>query len=249
MSHHESFPRESSQPSPRDNRLLAVLPEADYERLLPHLRLASLRVGEVLYQAGDSIHTVYFLTAGLVSLVITSKEGIDVEVGMATREGAVGMSSLMSPDPILDRAIVQMEGSAYRISTRVLQDEFNRSSALRGQLLRHAQAVFMQTAQSALCNRLHSIEERMCRWLLTVSDRMGTDELDVTQEFMASMLGSRRSGVTMAAGILRTAGLIGYSRGHITILDREGLEESACECYGVIREKFERLFQQSSKRD
>ena len=227
---------------PKANRLLAALPQTDYERLLPHLRPVVMPLGEVLYETGDTIHTVYFMTAGMISLVLTSNQGINVEVGIVAREGLVGMKTLVSDSPALERAVVQISGSAYRMSAETLKEEFEHSSTLRSQILRHTQAMFTQAAQGSLCNRLHSIEERLCRWLLTVSDRVGSDDLELTQEFLAQMLGSRRSGVTVTAGTLRAAGLIDYSRGRIKILDRQGLSETSCECYAVIRDEFEQLF-------
>jgi CRP-like cAMP-binding protein len=233
---------QSSQLPPKANRLLAALPQADYERLLPHLRPVVLPLGEVVYESGDTIHTVYFMTAGLISLVLTSNQGVNVEVGIVAREGLVGMKALVSNGPVIERAVVQISGSAYRMSAETLREEFEHSSILRNQILRHTQAMFTQSAQCALCNRLHTIEERLSRWLLTVSDRIGSDELELTQEFLAHMLGSRRTGVTVACGILRTAGLIRYQRGHIKILNREEMKDCACECYGVIHDEFERLF-------
>jgi CRP-like cAMP-binding protein len=232
----------SSVASPRTNILLGTLSQSDYDRLLPHLRPVSLPLGEVLYEAGDMIHTTYFITEGLISQILTSPEGMEVEVGITAREGLVGMRPIVSDGPTIDRATVQISGSAWRMPVEVLKEEFERSGTLRSQLLRHMQAMITQTSQCALCNRLHSIEERLCRWLLTVSDRVGSDDLELTQEFLAQMLGSRRSGVTVTAGTLRAAGLIDYSRGRIKILDRQGLSETSCECYAVIRDEFEQLF-------
>jgi CRP-like cAMP-binding protein len=198
--------------------------------------------GEMLYETGDTIHTVYFMTAGMISLVLTSQQGTDVEVGVIAREGLVGSRAIIDGKPSVDRTMVQIAGSAYRMSAETLREEFDLSKSLRHQLLRHSQAMFTQASQGSLCNRLHSIEERLCRWLLTVSDRIGSDELDLTHEFLANMLGARRSGVTTTAGALRAAGLIDYTRGHIKILDRKAMEEDVCECYGVIRNEFEELF-------
>jgi CRP-like cAMP-binding protein len=227
---------------PKANRLLAALPQADYERLLPHLKPVLLPVGEVLYEVGDCIHTIYFLTDGLVSKTLTSKRGGDVEVGIINRCGLIDTRAILLHGPAIDRALVQVKGSAYRISTESFKKELNRSSALRDLLLRHTQMMITQTAQSALCNRLHSIGERLCRWLLTVSDRIEADAFDLTQEFIANMVGARRTGVSETCGVLRKAGFIDYSRGHIQIIDRAGMEENTCECYSVIRDEFARLF-------
>lgn len=223
------------------NKLLASLPHHEYQRLAPHIRPVHLPFGEVLYEVGDTVHRVYFLISGLLSLVLTDKEGKDVEVGLAGHEGVAGLNAIWTGEPSGFRTFMQGEGSALAIPIEVVREEFKRGGALQTALLRYSEAMLMQTSQSALCNVRHTIEERMCRWMLTVADRRGTDQFDITQEFMATMLGTRRSGVTVIAGSLKAAGLLDYTRGSITLKDREGLEKISCECYGVVRDHFKRL--------
>jgi CRP-like cAMP-binding protein len=173
--------------------------------------------------------------------VLTDKEGKDVEVGLAACEGVAGLNAIWTGEPSQFRTLVQGEGSALVLPIDIAREEFKRGGALQTALLRYSEAMLMQTAQTALCNVRHSVAERMCRWLLTVADRRGTDEFDITHEFMATMLGVRRSGVTVTAGSLKAAGLLDYTRGSITLLDRAGLEKTSCECYGVVRDHFKRL--------
>ncbi len=224
-----------------ENNLLAALPRSEYQRLAPHLNSVKLPFGEVLYQVGDDVEHVYFLTSGLISLVLTDIEGHDVEVGLAGHEGVASLNAILTGEPSKFRTLVQIEGSALEIPLEVVREEFKRGGALQAALLRYSEALLMQTSQAALCNVRHSVEERLCRWLLTVADRIEADEFDITQEFLATMLGVRRSGVTVTAGSLKAANLLDYTRGHICLLDRDGLENTSCECFGVIRDHFKRL--------
>jgi CRP-like cAMP-binding protein len=220
------------------NHILASLPRSDYERLRPHLRMIDMRPGKLLHEIGAVLEYVCFPNDGLVSLVLTSQEGTNVEVGIVAREGMVGTATVLGGAPAITQAMVQVEGTAMQLPAAVLMEEFDRSKALRTLLLSSLQALVTQTAQTALCNRLHSVEERLARWLLVIGDRIGVDEFDLTQEFIAHMLGTRRSGVTVACGVLRSADLIEYTRGHIRITDRQGMEECCCECYFVIQKQF-----------
>jgi CRP-like cAMP-binding protein len=221
--------------------LLAALPRAEYERLLPHLRPVSLPFGEVLYEVGDDIDRIYFPTAGLVSLVLTDADGHDVEAGIMGREGLSGLDAVLSGEPAAHRCLVQIQGSGLVIPLHALRAEIEHGGMLQTLVLRYTRTLLAQTAQGVLCHAGHTVEERMCRWMLMVADRIGADEFDITQEFIATMLGARRSTVTMVAGTLRSAGLLDYAYGHIRLLDRHGLESATCECYGVIRDLFNRL--------
>jgi CRP-like cAMP-binding protein len=223
------------------NKLLAALPLSQYQRLAPHFKRVDLSLGQVLYEVGDTVHRVYFLTSGLLSLILTDNTGHHVEVGLAACEGVAGSSAILTGEPSPFLTLVQGAGAALVIPIEVVREEFQRGGALQTALLRYNEAMLMQASQSALCNVRHTIEERMCRWLLTVADRRGTDEFDITHEFMATMLGVRRSGVTVIAGSLKAAGVLDYTRGSITLLDRPGLEKISCECYGVVRDHFKRL--------
>lgn len=236
----------SSQSLPIKNQLLAALPETEYQRLIPHLELVSLSRGQVLYDAGELIEHVYFFNQGLCSLVTFMENGTIVEVGLVGKEGMVGLPVCWGGKTTINQAMVQISGTAMRMKAEHLKIEFNRGDTLHSLLLRHTQALFTHTCQSTACNRLHTIEERLARWLLSVQDRMESDVLPLTQEFLSHMLGARRSGVTVAAGILSQAGMIRYSRGKITILDRESLEAIACECYGVIKDEYDRLLGKGS---
>jgi CRP-like cAMP-binding protein len=223
------------------NKLLAALPHYEYQRLAPHLRPVKLPFGEVLYEVGDTVHRVYFVTSGLLSLVLTDNTGHDVEVGLAAHEGVAGFNAILTGEPSKFRTIVQGEGTALAAPIGVVREEFKRGGALQDALLRYTEAMLMQTSQCALCNLRHTVEERLCRWLLTVADRRGQDTFDITHEFLATMLGVRRSGVTVTAGALKAAGLLDYTRGSVTLLDRAGLENTTCECYGVVRDHFKLL--------
>jgi len=223
--------------APRQNRLLAVLPSADYDRLLTDLELVRLRTGKVIYEPGQSDH-VHFPTTSIVSLLAATKDGRSAETAIIGRDGMVGFAVFMGAC----RAVVQNNGYSYRLRTAVLNREFERSGALQNLLLGYALYLLGQTAQSAICNRYHSVLQQFCRALLTRQDRLSGNELSVTHELIANNLGVRREAVTAAAGFLRSAGLIDYHRGRITVLDRTALEAQSCECYAVLKKGFRGLF-------
>jgi CRP-like cAMP-binding protein len=226
------------------NRLLARLPPEDLERLLPHLRRISFKLGEVIYESGGRQNYIYFPTTAIISLLYLMENGSSAEMGMAGKEGLVGVALFMGGDTVPNRAVVQSAGAAFRMKTKVLQDEFARGGAFQRLLLRYTQALMTQMSQTAVCNRLHAIEQQLCRWLLLSYDRLDSDELVMTQELIANLLGVRREGVTAAAGRLQEQGLISYVRGRIQLLDRPGLEASACECYKVVKDEYDRLLNQ-----
>ncbi|SIR06097.1 cAMP-binding domain of CRP or a regulatory subunit of cAMP-dependent protein kinases [Aromatoleum tolulyticum] len=231
---------------PRQNRLLAALPADEYARLAPQLELIPLALGDVLYESGIPMHHVYFPTDSIVSLLYVMEDGASAEIAMVGNEGVVGISLFMGGETTPSRAVVQCAGHAYRLTSQVLKDEFDRvggrrSGALHNLLLRYTQALLTQMAQTAVCNRHHSLDQQLCRWLLLSLDRLSANELVMTQELIANMLGVRREGVTEAAGNLQRAGVIEYRRGHITVLDRPGLEARTCECYAVVKREFDRL--------
>ncbi|MBD2247183.1 Crp/Fnr family transcriptional regulator [Nostoc sp. FACHB-888] len=226
------------QPS---NKLLAALPVSDYERFVPHLKLVALPLRKVLYEAGEPITHVYFPDKAVVSIVTTMENGSTVEVRIVSNEGMVGIPVILGDNITITTAFVQVSGAAMQMDADVLKAEFNRGGAIQSVLLRYVQAVYSELAQGAACNRLHTLEERLARWLLTVSDRLESEDFPLTQEFIAQMLGVRRSGVTVAASTLSRAGMISYQRGHISILNREDLEATSCECYQVIQKEFARL--------
>jgi len=228
-------------PNPRQNHLLAALSEPDYERLFPNLELAELPLGTSVYEAGDAMHYVYFPTSAIVSLLCVMEDGASAEIAVVGNEGIVGIALFMGGETMPNRTVVQSAGQAYRLRGQLLQQEFNRAGALQHLLLRYTLALFSQMAQTAVCNRHHTVDQQLCRWLLLSLDRLPANELVMTQELIANMLGVRREGVTEAAGKLQDAGLIHYSRGHITVLDRLGLEARVCECYDVVRKEFRRL--------
>lgn len=225
---------------PRENKLLAALSDREYEHLITHLELVSSR-HQVFYNAGEEISHVYFLNQALVSLVSIMTDGAIVEVGIVGKEGMVGMPVCWGGNATINQAMVQIPGTAMKMKAEQLLTQFNRGGALQSLLLRYTQALYSHTAQTAACNRLHPLEERFARWLLTVRDRIQSNDLPLTQEFISHMLGTRRSGVTVAASTFQKAGMIRYSRGKITILNQENLESSACECYMVIKDEFARL--------
>ena len=228
-------------PSSATNLLLAALPQAEYQRLAAHFRPIDVSRSQVLYNAGDSIDRVYFLNGGVVSMTLTSAQGTLVEVGLIDSEGVIGSGTALTDGVTIHQIQVEVPGSGVYMPAAIFREEFKRGGTLQDLVLQHWQFLSLQTSQCALCNRLHTVEERLCRWLLMMHDRVQGDKLDLTQELISHMLGVRRSGVTTAAGILRGAGLISYRRGHITVMDREGLEESACECYQEIRRHGQRL--------
>lgn len=227
--------------SPRQNRLLAVLPMPDYKRLLPHLELTTLPLGEVLYESGSQLLHVYFPTTSIVSLLYVMEDGSSAEIAVVGNEGIVGVSLFMGGETTPSRAVVQSAGHTYRLPGQVLKQEFDRAGPLQHLLLRYTQALLTQMAQTAVCNRHHSVDQQLCRWLLLSLDRLSSNELTMTQELIANMLGVRREGVTEAAGKLQEAKLIQYNRGRITVLDRSGLEARSCECYQVVKTEFDRL--------
>ena len=235
-------------PVPMDNHLLATLAAGEYQRLLPNLEPVTLSLGEVIREPGGQQKYVYFPTTCIVSFLYTMEEGATVEVGLTGNDGVVGIALFLGGNTSPYRAIVQIAGAAFRMRLNVLQREFSRSSAFQFLLLRYTQALITQISQTAACNRLHSLEKRLCRWLLLCHDRVPSDEILMTQEYISNMLGGRRESVTVAAGHLQDAGLIQYSRGHIRILDRKGMEEFACECYRVEKGEVDRLMGKRDKK-
>ena len=227
--------------SPRENHLLAVLPSSEADRLFPHMELVPLPLGEALYESGDHMAYVYFPTNSIVSLLYVMENGSSAEIAVVGNEGIVGIALFMGGETMPNRAVVQSAGQAFRLKGPLLKQEFNRGGALQHLLLRYTLAMLTQMAQTAVCNRHHSVDQQLSRWLLLSLDRLPTNELVMTQELIANMLGVRREGVTEAAGKLQSAGLIHYSRGHIIVLDRPGLEKRVCECYDVVRREFARL--------
>ena len=226
---------------PPQNKILAALPSKEYNRLLSHLTPVSLQRGDTLYETKDRIKYVYFVNRAVVSLVTHMVEGTSVEVGLVGNEGMVGLSIVMGDDVSQNHAIVQIPDGAMRMESDKLKKELLRGGQLQTLLLRYSLVLLKQVSQTAACNRNHNLGERLARWLLLCHDRVGGDEIRLTQEFLAQMLGTRRSRVSEAAIILQSAGLIHYSRGIITILDREGLEEFTCKCYQVVRTELDRL--------
>lgn len=224
-----------------ENHILAALPPEDYERLAPHLEPVKLPLGQILYESGGDMKYVYFPTNAMISLLSQMADGGSVEVGLVGFEGMAGISLVLGVDKSPHRAMVQIPDGALRAKSEVIKREFKRGGALNGLLLRFTQAMLLQISQVAACNRAHMVEERLARWLLMTQDRAGSDELELTQEFLAMMLGCRRAGVTSAAIILQGLGAIRYSRGRVTILDRPRLEGFTCECYRVVKEEFDRV--------
>ncbi|MBW4537508.1 MAG: Crp/Fnr family transcriptional regulator [Myxacorys chilensis ATA2-1-KO14] len=222
------------------NQLLAALPDEDYQRILPHLEVVDLPLQKVLYHPGDSIEYVYFPRESIISLVTILEDGASVEVGIIGNEGVLGVEVFLGDPTAHHEMVVQSADSGIRMAAAPFKVEFERGGPLQRLLLRYTQTLFFQVSQGGACFRRHTIEERLARWLLMVSDRIGSNELPLTQEFIAQMLGTRRAGVTIAAGTLQRAGLIRYGRGRITIVDREHLEEACCECYRLIKEMTER---------
>ncbi|MCM3903708.1 MAG: Crp/Fnr family transcriptional regulator [Pyrinomonadaceae bacterium] len=227
--------------APSENRLLAALPRPEYEMLLPELQPVSFALGEIVYEFGGQLDYVYFPTTSIVSLLYTMENGSSAEMGLTGNDGVVGIALFMGGGTMPNRAVVQSAGGAIRMKAKMLQDEFARGGKFQQLLLRYTQALITQISQTAVCNRLHSVEQQLCRWLLLSHDRVKVDELIMTQELIADMLGVRREGVTVAAGRLQDAGAISYVRGHIKILDRRKLEDTVCECYLVVKDEFDRL--------
>jgi len=227
--------------NPSQNHLLAALPPADFERLAPYLELVPLALGQMLYEPDSQLRHAYFPTTAIVSLHYVTESGASAETAGVGNEGMVGISLFMGGDTTSSSAVVQTAGHAYRLDRNVLKQEFNQAGLLQRLLLRYTQALMTQMAQTAACNRHHSVEQQLCRWLLLTLDRLPKRELVMTQELVASMLGVRRESVTEAAGNLQNKGYIRYRRGHIAVLDKAGLETRACECYGVVKKELGRL--------
>ncbi len=227
--------------TPKQNHLLAALPAGDYERLLPQLELFPLRLGWAVYEAGAHPGYVYFPTTAIVSLLYVLENGSSAEIAITGNDGLVGIALFMGGESTPSRAVVQSAGYGYRLGAASLKSEFRRGGELQHLALRYTQALITQMAQTAVCNRHHSVEQQLCRWLLLSLDRLPSNEIVMTQELIANMLGVRREGITEAAGKLQQDGVIRYSRGRITVLDRPKLESRVCECYAVVRRETERL--------
>lgn len=231
----------TSHDSKPSNYLLAALSDNEYQRIAPHLEAANLNLRQVLFDKGDAIPYVYFPNESIISLLTLTQEGSSVEVALVGIEGVLGVPAILSSSQSSWQAIVQIGGSSTRMPVSEFQAEFKQGGTLQKVVLRYLQALFVHMGQGVACNRLHRLEERLARWLLTVHDRLQTPELPLTQEFIAQMLGARRSGVTEAAITLQRAGTIRYSRGHVLICDRPKLEKTACECYAIIHTEFQQL--------
>ena len=227
--------------NPKQNHLLDALLSAEFDRLSPNLELVEMSLGKVLYESGGMLEHVYFPTNSIISLLYVMANGSAAEIAVVGNEGILGISLFMGGETTSSRAVVQSAGHAYRLKAQLLKDEFNRGGPVQRLLLRYTQALITQMAQTAVCNRHHSVEQQLCRWLLLSLDRLATDKLTMTQELIANMLGVRREGVTDAAGKLQREGLINYSRGRIKVLDRPKLEKRSCECYQVVKAEFDRL--------
>ncbi len=226
---------------PQQNHLLAALSPDVQGRIFPHLEKVSLPLGKALYESGDTLRHVYFPTDSIISLLYVMENGASAEISVVGNEGLVGISLFMGGESTPSRAVVQSAGSAYRLAGQLLKDEFGRHGELLQLMLRYTQALITQMAQTAVCNRHHSIDQQLCRWLLLSLDRLSSERLNMTQELIANMLGVRREGVTDAAGKLQKLGVIEYTRGHIKVIDRPQLETLSCECYAVVKNETERL--------
>ena len=230
-----------SRLNPKTNHLLAALPDAEWQRWQPQLESIEMPLGQVLYESGGTLSHVYFPTSAIVSLLYVMENGASAEIAVVGNEGIVGISLFMGGGSTPSRAVVQSAGEGFRLKAQTMKDEFNRAGPVLHLLLRYTQALITQMAQTAVCNRHHSLDQQLCRWLLLSLDRLSTQSLNMTQELIANMLGVRREGVTEAALKLQKAGLIRYARGHIAVLDRESLQKRACECYAVVKDEYERL--------
>ena len=228
-------------PDPKMNHLLAALPDAEWQRWLAQLEPVDLPLGQVLYESGNTLSHVYFPTSAIVSLLYVMENGASAEIAVVGNEGIVGISLFMGGGSTPSRAVVQSAGQGFRLGAQTMKDEFNRAGPVLHLLLRYTQALITQMAQTAVCNRHHSLDQQLCRWLLLSLDRLRGTELLMTQELIANMLGVRREGVTAGALKLQKAGLIRYARGHITVLNRTGLEKRSCECYAVVKKEYDRL--------
>ena len=227
--------------STRKNHILDALPVDERDRLFPHMKVIEMPLGTVLYESGAALRDIYFPIDSIVSLLYVLKNGASAEIAVVGNDGAIGVALFMGGETTPNRAVVQSAGSAYRLPGQRLKDEFNRNGNLLRVLLLYTQSLITQMAQTAVCNRHHSVDQQLCRWLLLSLDRLSSDTLTMTQELMANMLGVRREGVTVAAGKLQELGVIKYSRGRITVLDRPKLESLSCECYAVVKKETDRL--------
>jgi CRP-like cAMP-binding protein len=230
---------------PRRNQLLAALPQNEWGRWSPYLEPVDMPLGKVLYESGSRLSHVYFPTTSIVSLLYVMEDGASAEIAVVGNEGIVGISLFMGGESTPSRALVQSAGCGFRLKADLMLQEFNRAGPVLHLLLRYTQALITQMSQTAVCNRHHSLDQQLCRWLLLSLDRLDSEELAMTQELIANMLGVRREGVTEAAGNLQQAGLIRYQRGHITVIDRAGLEQRTCECYAVVKKEYDRLLPQA----
>jgi CRP-like cAMP-binding protein len=232
---------EPPPPDPAENHLLAAIPDAEWQRWRPRLERVAMPLGQVLYESGGTLSHVYFPTTAIVSLLYVMESGASAEIAVVGNEGIVGISLFMGGDSTPSRAVVQSAGLGFRLKAQILKDDFNRGGPVLHLLLRYTQALITQMAQTAVCNRHHSLDQQLCRWLLLSLDRLQGNELVMTQELIANMLGVRREGVTDGALKLQQAGLIRYARGRISVLDRIGLEKRSCECYAVVKKEYDRL--------
>jgi CRP-like cAMP-binding protein len=233
--------------SPRQNLILGMLSPGELGRIQPYLELSRLPLGHVLYESGDVLPYVYFPTDGIISLLYVMEDGASAEISVVGNEGLIGVSILMGGESTPSRAVVQSVACAFRLSSARMKQEFDRNGELRFLLLRYMQALITQMSQTAVCNRHHSVDQQLCRWLLLSLDRLASNQLVMTQELIANMLGVRREGVTEAAGKLQKAGVIRNNRGRITVLDRPGLEQLCCECYGVVKKETDRLMPRAGR--
>ena len=225
----------------KGNQLLAALQDSDFQRWLPQLEPIEMPLGQVLYESGATLSHVYFPSTAIVSLLYVMENGASAEIAVVGNEGIVGIALFMGGESTSSRAVVQSAGLGFRLKAQIMKDEFNRAGPVLHLLLRYTQALITQMAQTAVCNRHHSLDQQLCRWLLLSLDRLKGNELVMTQELIANMLGVRREGVTEGALKLQQDGLIRYARGHITVLDRAGLEKRSCECYAVVKREYDRL--------
>lgn len=233
--------RVRKEPCQLKNRVLAELPPNERERLIPHLQLVSMQLGMVVYESGERLRHIYFPTDAIVSLLYVLENGASAEIAVVGNEGAIGLALFMGGETTPSRAIVQSAGFAYRLPAKRLRQEFSRHGTMFHVLLRYTQSLITQMAQTAVCNRHHSVDQQLCRWLLLSLDRLSSNQLNMTQELIANMLGVRREGVTEAAGKLQKLGAIRYHHGHITVLNRTTLEHLCCECYAVVKKETDRL--------
>jgi CRP-like cAMP-binding protein len=232
---------ETLSPTPAENHLLAALPDAQWRRWRPYLERVEMPLSQVLYESGGTLSHVYFPTTAIVSLLYVMENGASAEIAVVGNEGIVGVSLFMGGDSTSSRAVVQSAGQGLRLKAQIMKEDFDRAGPVLHLLLRYTQALITQMAQTAVCNRHHSLDQQLCRWLLLSLDRLQGNELVMTQELIANMLGVRREGVTEGALKLQQAGLIRYARGHITVLDRAGVEKRSCECYSVVKKEYDRL--------